>query len=333
MKRFSNLKLLGSFLSLMLLFGTSMVTFTSCSDNDDEPDMEQTKPDDSDDNKGDDNTGNEENPGDQENPGGENGDQENPGDEENPGNNDNPGSSDPVPSAFEANYKYGYVALPDGTPEQYKEYTSFIVSFNKDNHTANYVSWELLNTETYGTVDRNKYDFWPDPSVEGCPTSIDYAYSSTSQQRGHLCPAADNKWSADAMRDCMAMTNIIPQSGPLNEKLWSTLENKCRTWAQRDKAIWIVAGPIYTEEDQTFVGKANARKPSSCFKAILYVEDMENARAIGFVFRNGANPGDLGTYAMSIDELEERTGYDFFSALPDDIEDAVESSYDISYWK
>lgn len=39
-----------------------------------------------------------------------------------------------------------------------------------------------------------------------------------------------------------------------------------------------------------------------------------------------------GDYAISIDELERRTGMDFFCNLPDAIEDVVEASTDLSYW-
>ena len=35
---------------------------------------------------------------------------------------------------------------------------------------------------------------------------------------------------------------------------------------------------------------------------------------------------------ITIDELEQRTGLDFFCNLPDDIEDAVEATFTPSYW-
>ena len=133
------------------------------------------------------------------------------------------------------------------------------------------------------------------------------------------------------MRDCMVMSNMAPQLSKLNSGLWSTLEGKERTWAKRDKAIWIVAGPIYSEEDDLYIGKAQARVPSAYFKAFLY-NDEENPRAIAFVMVNDTNPGNLKDYAMSIDDLEEVTGYDFFSALPDDIENEIEATFSFVDW-
>lgn len=221
-----------------------------------------------------------------------------------------------------------YVKLPAKTPEQIKDYTGFTVSFNKDNHTPNYVSWELKASEVGGTISRTD-NFWQDAEIEGCPDQ--YAYRYSGYDRGHMCPAADQKWSEDAMNDCFVMANMCPQKNDLNAKAWETLESKERQWAQRDGAIWIVAGPIYYETDTEKIGNYNVRVPSAFFKAILAIE-VANPRAIAFVYPNMLAPGNMQDYAMSIDELEELTGYDFFSALPDDIEQKVEASYSFTEW-
>ena len=40
----------------------------------------------------------------------------------------------------------------------------------------------------------------------------------------------------------------------------------------------------------------------------------------------------LSYYAISIDELEERTGIDFFCNLPDDKEEKAEKAVHLDYW-
>ena len=284
-----------------------------------------------DDNTGDDNTGDEEQPG-EDNNGDDNGDNngDNTGDEEKPGETPADG-----PDAVPSNYKYplSYVVLPEGTPQQVKEYTGFTVNFNKNNHTPNYVCWELLKSETNGSTSTSR-DYWVDKEVEGC-LSTDYAYSTYKYERGHMCPAADQKWSSTAMKDAAVMTNMVPQLSSLNSGLWATLENKERDWAKRDGAIWIVSGPVYYDSDNLYVGAAKARVPSACFKAFLYYDESNPAakpRAIAFVMQNGSNPGNLQDYAMSVDDLEKLLGYDLFYALPDDIENEIEATYSFSDW-
>lgn len=244
------------------------------------------------------------------------------------GNTGGKDNFDDVPSDYK--FPLSYVVLPDGTPQQIKEYTGFTLNYNKDNHTANFVSWELLRSETTGSEDRKNYNYWVDKDIEGC-LDTDFAYSTYKYERGHMCPAADQKWSAQAMYDCMVMANMCPQLSTLNSGLWGTLENKEREWAKRDGALWIVAGPIYSDTDNLYIGRAKARVAGAYFKAFLY-HNGENSRAIAFAFQNGSNPGNLEDYAMSIDDLEAELGYDFFSALPDEIENKIEATYSFSDW-
>lgn len=246
----------------------------------------------------------------------------------NQGGNTDPGTTVEVPAVFKSE-PYGYVVLPAGIPEQYKGYTGFNVSFNKDNHTPNYVAWELLSEETKALIPR-KDDWHRDSSVEGCPDK-DYDFANTGYQRGHMCPSAEQRWSAEALYDSCVMTNVCPQLPSLNEKLWATLEDKERDWAVKYGSIYIVCGPIYEETDTQRIGNYKVRVPSAFFKAFLYYNGV-NSRTIAYVMQNGDNPGDLNKYAITVDKLEEITGYDFFSALPDDIENAIEATYDLSKW-
>lgn len=220
------------------------------------------------------------------------------------------------------------VNLPDGTVEQIKEYSGFTVSFNSGNRTPNYVAWELLGSESEGESSRGK-NFWTDSEIYNCPSTSDYVRSG--YDRGHMCPSADQKWSPEAMTDCFVMANIAPQAHELNNGAWKTLENKERQWAKRDSAIIIVAGPIYSDADTQRIGKAGVRVPGAYFKALL-APYVEHPRAIAFVYPNMTSPGNMQDYAMSIDELERLTGYDFFPALPDALEETVEAKYSFKDW-
>lgn len=237
--------------------------------------------------------------------------------------------SNPVdePTDFDRS-KLEIVKLPSGTAEQIKKYTGFTVSFNKENHTPNYVAWELLASEVGGSISRTD-NFWQDTSVDGCPD--EFAYRGSGYDRGHMCPAADQKWSLQAMNDCFVMANMCPQDNDLNAKAWETLESKERQWAQRDKSLWIIAGPIYQSSDKERIGPYNVRVPSAFFKVLLAL-DVAEPRAIAFVYPNELAPGNMQDYAMSVDELEKRLGYDFFAELPDDLENKVESSYSFTEW-
>lgn len=221
-----------------------------------------------------------------------------------------------------------YAKVPKGTPEQMVEYEGFRVSFNKENHTANWVAWELLGSEVDGTVKRSD-KFWQDPAVEGCPSHADY--KGSGYDRGHLCPAADQKWSVQAMNDCFSMANMTPQDHSLNAGAWATLEDKERAWAKRDSAIVIIAGPIYEKGDTKRIGASGVRVPSAFYKVII-APYLAEPRGIGFVYPNMSSPGNMANYAMPIDEVERLTGIDFFYNLPDDLEERIESVTSFREW-
>ncbi|MCH5222295.1 MAG: DNA/RNA non-specific endonuclease [Muribaculaceae bacterium] len=220
------------------------------------------------------------------------------------------------------------VKLPDGTPEILKEYTGFTVSFNKLHHQPNYVAWELTAAEARGSLPRSS-NFRPDFSVDGCATLDDYKNSGYS--RGHIAPAGDMKWSTQAMEDSHFLTNICPQTTQLNGGRWSTLENKCREWAIRDGAIVIISGPILSDSISRTIGRSRVSVPDRFFKVIL-APYVNPPRAIGFIMPNDPPYDALEAMATSVDIIEQITGFDFFSALPDEIEDKIEQEVKFRDW-
>lgn len=98
----------------------------------------------------------------------------------------------------------------------------------------------------------------------------------------------------------------------------------------RDSAIVIVAGPIYNADDIKTIGNG-VLVPSAFFKVLL-APYVEKPRAIAFVFPNMPSPGSMQNYVMTVDDVEKLTGYDFFSSLPDDIENEVESKASFREW-
>lgn len=220
------------------------------------------------------------------------------------------------------------VINPPGRTSRMKRYEGFTVSFNRDNGTPNWSAWELLGSETSGESSRGNR-FWQDEEIDGCPMTSDYRNSN--YDRGHLAPAADMKWSDGAMRDCFVLTNICPQDHALNSGAWKTLEDKCRIWAERDSALVIVAGPIYEKTDRKRIGDNEVRVPSAFFKVIL-APYVESPRAIGFIYPNQKAPGNMRDYSMTVDEVERLTGYDFFSTLPDEVENEIERKASFEEW-
>ena len=156
-------------------------------------------------------------------------------------------------------------------------------------------------------------------------------YYNSGYDRGHMCPAGDNKWSEKAMEDCFRITNMCPQDGGLNRGMWNSIEQQCRAWAKKYGKVYVVCGPIYLNQQHRKIGKNKVVVPEAFFKVVLCMEGTP--KAIGFICRNQSQKGKKKTdFINTIDDVERITGYDFFSKLPDDIEDKVEAHADINEW-
>lgn len=208
------------------------------------------------------------------------------------------------------------------------DYEGMKISFNPRLHVPNWVAWELTGDETLGEEPRyNK--FACDESVPGCPDDWDYKYSG--YDRGHMAPAADMKWSEKAMQESFYLTNVCPQAGELNRGSWKKLEEKCRAKACADSAIIVICGPVLTDNIREFLGDSRVAVPQRFFKIILSPFAEKN-RAIGFIMPNGKVPGGMQNCAVTIDSVEAVTGHDFFSVLPEDLQNSLESQCNFNSW-
>jgi endonuclease G len=200
--------------------------------------------------------------------------------------------------------------------------TGYTLAYDAKTRTPQWVAWELTKKETQGTVERSN-DFQPDPDVKGAKV-VTKDYSHSGYDRGHMAPAADMKWSKKAMMESFYMSNICPQDHNLNTSDWSELENKSRQWARRYGKVYIVCGPIYNGKRNEYIGDHRVKVPDAFFKVVL-INEKKKQCAMGFYFENEAGERKLQEYLVPVDRLEQLTGMDFFSALPDNLEDRLEA--------
>ena len=139
-------------------------------------------------------------------------------------------------------------------------------------------------------------------------TSSDYAKSG--YDRGHICPAADMSFSQDAQDRTFLMSNMSPQTHSFNAGKWKQLEEKVRKWAVENDSIIVIAGPIL-DSIIGKIGENNVSIPYSFYKIIIDIS-YPDFKAIGFIMKNEKLSEDLIYYSMSIREIEDRTGLNFF---------------------
>lgn len=223
-----------------------------------------------------------------------------------------------------------FAAKLENRSEQLLTRTGYVTSYNKDYKIPNWVGWILTDDHTSGPYKRNGLQFHEDEDVD-YPRATHFDYMQSGYDRGHMCPAGDNKWNRDAIEETFLMTNICPQDGNLNKGDWNELENKCRSWAKKMGKIYIVCGPILYNKEHKRIGKSKVTVPEAFFKIVLCLEG--NPKGIGFIYKNQSGNNNMNSYVNSIDQVERITGIDFFSNLDENIQNIAEAQCNLEEWR
>ena len=221
------------------------------------------------------------------------------------------------------------IEIPAHQPyEKLISHAGYTLSYNEKYEQANWVAYELTSAETNSIYNRTN-QFLIDPKIStGSAQNSDYAGSG--YDRGHLAPAGDMGWSAQSMIESFYYSNMSPQVPSFNRGIWKNAESFTREAAITNQTVYVVTGPVFTS-NMTSIGPNKVAVPQSYFKIVLdYTEPV--LKAIAFVIPNAGSQLPLQNFAVTINEVEQLTGLDFFPLLPDQEESILESKFDISLW-
>lgn len=219
--------------------------------------------------------------------------------------------------------RFAMPKTPAGVPEQILFNDAYVSSFNATTLMPNWVAWRLTADHASGTFQRKGQAFTPDDRVPEAQRVTTYDYMRSGYDRGHMCPAGDNKWSAEAMEQCFLLTNICPQNHGLNIGDWNEMENQCRRWAEEYGEIYVVCGPIlYKGHHKTIGQEHRITVPDAFFKVVICLKGKP--WGAGFIYKNTEGNRPKGDYQNTIDEVERITGLNFFPSLPKKLEKQVE---------
>lgn len=212
------------------------------------------------------------------------------------------------------------------------KHKAYTLSYNKSRNTPNWVAWTLTANHTDGPVPRAS-KFLADPMIPRAYRVEYYDYKESGYDRAHMCPAADNKWNAQAMKECFYMSNMCPQDPALNSGSWASLEKACRQWAKTEGKIYIVCGPVYKNRKHERIGVSHVVEvPDGFFKAVLSLR-KGHEKAIAFYYANNSKKQPYRHACTAVDNIEALTGLDLFADLDDKLEARLERRCNINDWK
>jgi endonuclease G, mitochondrial len=209
------------------------------------------------------------------------------------------------------------------------EHDCFTILYSDKCKQAHWVAYTLHKASLSGEAQR-KDNFRPDPNIPADKSAQLSDYRSSGYDRGHLAPAADMRVSQNCMDDSFYFSNISPQVPTHNRGVWKRLEDQVRHYAEKFDSVVVVTGPVL-QGDLELLGDNEVCIPKLYYKALL-VKDSNGFKTIGFVVPNEGSNAELRTFALTIDELEQLTGIDFFPYIPVQIQKSIEAAFDFDDW-
>jgi endonuclease G len=155
-------------------------------------------------------------------------------------------------------------------------------------------------------------------------------YFRSGYDRGHQVPAADAKWSQEAMDSTFALSNMCPQVGDgFNRDYWAHFEDFCRRLTKSYPSVRVVTGPLYLPKREAdgkwrvsyeVIGNPpNVAVPTHFYK-VIFAEDgtLGGKVALGaFVLPNAVIPNHkpLTDFEVPVEAVERASGLEFATKL------------------
>ena len=216
--------------------------------------------------------------------------------------------------------------------------------FDKSMYTTMWVAYPLYGSTIGGDYSAS----WkPNPNLaESAQIDIwSGSYGVEDYSRGHLLPDASRDGNSEMLKQAYYATNQVPQiQNSFNGGIWSSLENGVRSEVKSD-TLYVVTGVAFKKvggsESVKYIQPAKDTKqcpvPNYFYKVVMKVKRSGNtitsASTIGFWFEHKTYSGSYENYAMSVDQIEQWTGMDFFVNLPDSVEASAETNSNWSTFK
>jgi len=162
--------------------------------------------------------------------------------------------------------------LPSSTTGQIIHHEGYSLSYHERYEQAEWVAYELKKNQVVYTDFKRPY-FEQDNAVK-TESAHWRNYKKSGYDRGHLCPAADRKYTKSAFTETFLTSNISPQKHGFNAGIWNTLEQKVRYWAKKYDGIYVVTGGILEKGLKT-IGNEKVAVPNYFYKRLMKLKSVQ----------------------------------------------------------
>lgn len=165
----------------------------------------------------------------------------------------------------------------------------------------------------------------------------DRAFRNTGYDKGHLAPNAPiaKRFGCGPQRETFLLTNITPQLPGLNQRTWASFEAVTDTvYANAFDGVWVMTGPVFDPTHIVTLCKTSIEVPIAFWKIVVRRIGKHGIDALAVVMsQQERSDKPIETFTTTVDDIEARTGIDFFADLPGLTEAALESHCPENAWR
>lgn len=232
-----------------------------------------------------------------------------------------------IPEASELEERY---FIPSNSTGQLVHHRYYSLSYNEEYEQAEWVAYPLTKKSIQIPNVKRTDGFSADPAVLTHTLAPD-DYRNTGYTKGHLVPAGDMAFNDEAMEESFLMSNASPQLESFNKGIWNQLEMQVRDWAYKFERLYVVTGPVLTPASSV-INISSLHVPPAFYKVILDI-DGKDQKGVGFIIPQNYDSNSIKDYMVSIDEVEDITGFNFYNTLIDqELQHQLESRFDPESW-
>lgn len=208
----------------------------------------------------------------------------------------------------------------------------FMLAYSEWHGIPLWVTYELQKDrhEKFG----KRPDFVRDWRTLHGVTTEDYRY--TGYDRGHMAPnyAIGKNYGREGQLAAFKLSNIVPQTPKLNQKVWQRLEEVVMDhFVPRFDSVWVVTGPI-VDKNPEYLRYTRIAIPSAFYKILVAMENGQPVSSLAFVMPQDVQGNEpLEDFVTTIDGVEGLTGIDFFPQLDAQQEEYLESQSHPQDWR
>ena len=241
--------------------------------------------------------------------------------------------------------------------------TGFALAHDETTKTPVWVAQRMTPERLVNRVTRTDR-FAADPDLPPGKRAELEDYRGSGYDRGHMAPAADMRWSVQAMEESFYLSNMAPQVGPgMNRGVWAEIESTIRRWVSQRGELFIFTGPIVAQANKTampnkasskavpkaqltatervsgaalenkapaYIGPNAVAVPTHFYKVVF---DPVRVEAIAFVVPNAPHANrKIDEFITSVRDIEARTGLDFLNRINPAVQALIEEAVAPALW-